>query len=61
MKEATKIVVNGEQGLNLAAKAFLLIDRRFHAFGIRLATHGASLRFSLRSFANAIRRITYAQ
>jgi hypothetical protein len=30
MKKATKIVVNGEQGLNLAAKAFLLIDRRFH-------------------------------
>jgi hypothetical protein len=40
MKEATKIVVNGEQRLNLAAKAFLLIDRRFHRFGIRLATQG---------------------
>jgi hypothetical protein len=32
MKEATKIVVNGEQGLNLDAKAFLLIDWRFHCF-----------------------------
>ena len=30
MKEATEIVVNGEPGLNLAAKAFLLINRRFH-------------------------------
>ena len=30
MNAATEIVVNGEQGLNLAAKAFLLIDRRFH-------------------------------
>ena len=31
MREATKIVVNGEQGLNLAAKAFLLIgDRALH-------------------------------
>ena len=28
MKEATKIVANSEQGLNLAAKALLLIDRR---------------------------------
>ena len=26
MKEATKIVVNGERGLNLATKAFLLTD-----------------------------------
>jgi hypothetical protein len=30
MKEVTKIVVSGEQGFNLAAKAFLLFDRRFH-------------------------------
>jgi hypothetical protein len=33
MKEATKIVVHGEQGLKLATQAFLLIDRRFHCLG----------------------------
>jgi hypothetical protein len=38
MKEATKIVVNGEPGLNLAAKAFLPIDRRFHRLRHQIGT-----------------------
>jgi hypothetical protein len=40
MKEATKIVVNGEQGLNLAAKAFLPIDRRFHRLRHQIGNAG---------------------
>ena len=40
MKEATKIVVNGEQGLNLATKAFLLIDRRFHCLRRQIGNAG---------------------
>ena len=39
MKEATKIVVNGEQGLNLAA-AFLPIDRRFHRLRHQIGNAG---------------------
>jgi hypothetical protein len=46
MKEATKIAVNGEQGLNLAAKAFLLIDRRFHCLRRQIGNAGAPSRFS---------------
>ena len=40
MKAATKIVVNGEQGLKLAAKAFLPIDRRFHRLRHQLGNAG---------------------
>ena len=46
MKAATKIVVNGEQGLNLAAKAFLPIDRRFHRLRHQIGNAGGSLKFS---------------
>jgi hypothetical protein len=46
MKQATKIVVNGEPGLNLAAKAFLLIHRRFHCLRRQIGSVSGSLRFS---------------
>ena len=43
MKEATKIVVSGEPGLKLAAKGFLLIDRRFHCLRHQIGAAGGLL------------------
>jgi hypothetical protein len=43
MKEATEIVVNGEPGLKLAAKAFLPIDCRFHRFRHQIGNAGGLL------------------
>jgi hypothetical protein len=54
MKEATKIVVHGEQGLNPATKAFLLIHRRFHCLPRQVGNARGFFEVSLRSFANAI-------